>query len=204
MKVLEDPATTESPINILDVGCGTGIIGIALADQLLDATVDAIDIDPVAVETALENSRLVLDESEQKCYNVMLCSAATYDPSSSQQQNHSTKYDIVVSNPPYIPRHDMNTLDPDVVSYESDSALCGGDDGLDVIRTIIEKLPDWCHSGSVCWMEVDTSHPKLIQEMLAESHDDGDNDTNFLSPVLFHSSHMDMFGRDRFVKLVVR
>jgi len=131
-------------------------------------------------------------------------SSSSSSSSSSQQRNHSTKYDIVVSNPPYIPRHDMNTLEPDVISYESDGALCGGDDGLDVIRTIIEKLPDWCHSGSVCWMEVDTSHPKLIQEMLAESHDDGDNDTNFLSPVLFHSSHMDMFGRDRFVKLVVR
>ena len=202
MKVLEDPATTESPINILDVGCGTGIIGIALADKLLDASVDAIDIDPVAVETSLENSRLVLDESEQKCYNVMLCSAATYDPSSSsRQRKHSTKYDIVVSNPPYIPRHDMSTLDPDVVRYESDGALCGGDDGLDVVRMIIEKLPDWCHSGSVCWMEVDTSHPKLIQEMLAELESDGEG---YASPVLFHSAHKDMFGRDRFVKLVVR
>jgi release factor glutamine methyltransferase len=209
MKVLEDPATTESPISILDVGCGTGVIGLALAHRHLDATVDAIDIDPVAVTTSIENSRrILLDPTEQKCYHVSLSCASTYNP--------THKYDIIVSNPPYIPRRDMATLSADVVRYESDGALCGGDDGMDVIRTIIRRLPDWCHPGGVCWMEVDPSHPKLIQKMLEkhekdfEEHRSSDDDDVFgdddASPpiVFFDSSHNDMFGCDRFVKLVVR
>jgi release factor glutamine methyltransferase len=179
--------TTESPIHILDVGAGTGIIGIALADRLPDATVEAIDIEPVAVETSMENAKKILLGKRKDCYKATLVSAQDYDP------DH--RFDIVVSNPPYIPRADMETLSKDVVGFESDDALCGGTDGMDVIRMIIHQLPNWCNSGAVCWMEVDPSHPDLIREWLESSPS--------LS-VNFDSSYKDMFGKDRFVKLSVR
>lgn len=187
MRIVQD--TTESPIHILDVGCGTGVIGLALAEQLPDAFVQAIDIDPVAIETSLENAMIVLGNRDYatSCYQATLCSAQDYDGG-----NH--KFDIVVSNPPYIPKADMETLSRDVVEYESESALCGGDDGMDIVRVICEKLPTWCHPSGICWMEVDPTHPKLLKEWLDENPSIG---------VVFEDSYQDMFGNDRFVKLRV-
>jgi release factor glutamine methyltransferase len=190
MQIVEE--TTESPVHILDCGCGTGVIGIALAEILPDATVEAIDIEPIAIETSIENAQRVLEDQSggigkyPDCYTATLVSANDYKP--------EHPFDIVVSNPPYIPRNDMKTLTDDVTKYESDEALCGGNDGMDVIRTIIRKLPEWCKSEAVCWMEVDPSHPKIIQEWL-DNQDGG--------KVRFESSHKDMFGKDRFVKLRV-
>ena len=208
MKIVEE-TNTESPMRILDVGCGTGVIGISLAQLLPDATVEAIDVEPVAIETSMENSRRVLNDrvdgidKDSDCYKAALCSANDYIP------DHP--FDVVVSNPPYIPRGDMDTLTDDVTQFESDQALCGGTDGLDVIRTIIEKLPQWCNSEAVCWMEVDPSHPKMIEELLSlegkeDSSEDKKSDDELPMQkrrVRFESSHKDMFGKERFVKLKV-
>jgi release factor glutamine methyltransferase len=101
-------------------------------------------------------------------------------------------FDIVVSNPPYIPQTDRGSLSTDVIDFESETALFGGEDGMDVIRTIIRQLSSWCNSGAVCWMEVDPTHPKKIEEWLRKSPD---------LKVHFESSYKDLFGKDRFVKL---
>lgn len=185
MLVVED--TTESPIHILDVGCGTGVIGISLAEKLPDAFVQAIDLEPVAITTSLENADRILGDEDRSSYQAKLCAAQEYDP------DHP--FDIVVSNPPYIPRADMAGLSEDVVKYEDDQALCGGEDGMDVIRTIVHQLPKWCHSGSTCWMEVDPTHPKLLQDWLDAEHE--------ALGVAFEATYQDMFGKDRFVKLRV-
>ena len=180
MKIVEE--TTESPVHILDVGCGTGVIGISLAELLPDATVEAIDVEPIAIETSMENAQRVLKDQSggidkyPDCYTATLISANDYTP------DHP--FDVVVRNPPYIPREDMTYLTDDVSRFESDQALCGGNDGMDVIRTIIRKLPQWCNSEAVCWMEVDPSHPKMIEELLLE-----DNNGEFLGEgVRFESS----------------
>jgi len=199
MKIVEE-TTTESPIRILDVGCGTGVIGISLAKLLPDATVEAIDIEPIAIETSMENAQRVLLKDQTMSgginnnynpdrYKATLTSADDYN-----KPDHP--FDIVVSNPPYIPRKDMTDLTDDVSQYESDRALCGGNDGMDVIRTIIQKLPQWCNSDAVCWMEVDPSHPKMIQGLLEDKNE------NFLG-VRFELSQKDIFGFDRFIKLRV-
>jgi release factor glutamine methyltransferase len=174
------------PVRILDVGCGTGCIGIALAHQ--GAQVTAIDIEPVAVETSWENAQAVLDHPE-RCYRVLLCAAENFTVP------EQMLFDFVVSNPPYIPVRDLAGLEPQVLEYESSTALSDGwsEDGMDVIRTIVNQLPSLVHPDGICWMEVDPSHPQLLQEWLS------DNDK-----VDFVSSHKDMFGRDRFVKLQVR
>jgi release factor glutamine methyltransferase len=186
MKIVEE--TTESPVHILDVGAGTGVIGIALAEKLPHATVEAIDIEPISIEISMDNARRILGNSSQKdCYRATLVSAKDFCP------DHN--FDIVVSNPPYIPQPDMATLSKDVVGFESGNALCGGTDGMDVIRMIVHKLPNWCNSGAVCWMEVDPSHPDLIREWLWKSPSLGVN---------FESSYKDLYGNDRFVKLSVR
>lgn len=206
--------TTESPVHILDVGCGTGVIGISLAEILPDATVEAIDIEPIAIETSMENAQRVLKDQTggidkyPDCFKATLVSANDFIP--------EFPFDVVVSNPPYIPKRDMDGLSDDVARHESERALCGGDDGMDVIRTILQRLPGWCNIDAVCWMEVDPSHPKLIEEFLSSleendgwneiggTDDDGRNLMFSGRKVRFESSHKDMFGKDRFVKLRVR
>jgi release factor glutamine methyltransferase len=177
--------------NILDVGCGTGVIGIALADTIQHSRVVAIDIEPIAVATSLANAKLILGSNFAERYVALECGAADYEPSTDHQ------FDVVVSNPPYIPRDDMSTLSRDVVDYESDRALCGGSDGMDVIRTIVCKWAKvWGNKPtSVCWMEVDPSHPSLLEAWLEEDLGLG---------VSLESTHQDMSGRDRFVKLSFR
>ncbi len=90
----------------------------------------------------------------------------------------------------------MATLSEDVSKYESDKALCGGDDGLDIIRHIVRRLPEWT-SGN-CWMEVDDSHPSLIADWLSP----GSQESVRLG-VECISTYKDFCGRDRFVKLRV-
>jgi release factor glutamine methyltransferase len=190
MKIVEETQnkyTQQLQLRILDVGCGTGVIGIALAEKL-GAKVEAIDIDPAAMATAQENADLILGSHAPSLYCTRLVSAAEYSA--------PHRFDVVVSNPPYIPQADMETLEPNVRLWENEQALCGGVDGMDVIRIIVQKLPYWCDTGAVCWMEVDPSHPKRIQEWLQESPE-------IQQRVRFEASYQDMFGRDRFVKLCV-
>ena len=175
-------ATERTQLRILDVGCGTGAIGISLCHRL-GVRVHAIDIEPIAIEVSNQNAKQILGES-QNAYHAELCNIDNYC---------CTGYDVVVSNPPYIPRRDMDTLAADVLNFESDTALCGGHDGLDVVRMVIDKLPILCKPGGSCWMEVDPSHPTLIQAMLRGN-----------TKVEYHSSYQDLFGKERFVKLVVQ
>jgi release factor glutamine methyltransferase len=85
-------------------------------------------------------------------------------------------FDIVVSNPPYIPAIDMESLTMDVLKYESHEALCGGNDGLDIIRVIVQRLPEWMKGAKsrqkYCWLEVDDSHPRLLEKWLFPGSDE--------------------------------
>jgi release factor glutamine methyltransferase len=220
-------------IRVLDVGCGTGAISIALANIFSDEDVEfvAIDIAEEAIELTKENVKSILaaegrgnegdtDDGDiaagkgttstttaSKKYQVYLSSAAdftnenNYDNSDDTDDNqYKFGFDIVVSNPPYIPNQDMKTLSEDVLDFEDYGALCGGEDGMDVIRDIVKRLPEWCHNRNsnddgVCWMEVDTSQPQLMSEWLKPG-----NNKN----VEFVDGIKDFYGLDRFVKLRIK
>mmetsp|Transcript_17692 Transcript_17692/g.35418 ORF Transcript_17692/g.35418 Transcript_17692/m.35418 type:complete len:430 (+) Transcript_17692:101-1390(+) len=203
-ELIRNRGSTNERIRILDVGCGTGAIGLAIANRYRDEVqVLALDVLPEAVELSNDNAKRFLANhvGEKKghklntIYKAILCSADDYT-NTQEGEVYKMGFDIVVSNPPYIPTKDMTTLSEDVSRYESDKALCGGDDGLDIIRHIVKRLPEWTTGN--CWLEVDDSHPSLIADWLSPGS---------LESARFGvecvSTYKDFCGRDRFVKLRV-
>lgn len=111
---------------IVDVGTGSGAIAVALAHALPSAEVTAIDISSAALVVAKDNAtrNVVADR-------VRFLEGDLLDPVAGEQ------FDIVVSNPPYVPERDRDTLDKEVRNYEPVQALFAGDDGFDVYRRLI-------------------------------------------------------------------
>jgi release factor glutamine methyltransferase len=179
------------PSRILDVGAGTGVIGIALLSQLPTATCDALDINDVAVALANDNANLVLKKNPQR-YQCKLQSFVDFVKSS----RGAGCYDIIVSNPPYIPSKDMADLEPEVVKFEDSLALDGGLDGLDMVRDLI--LNSWGLLNPLgsreLWIEVSNTHPAVIEKWMQTAGPHSD-DFDFIEGIT------DFAGNPRFVRL---
>jgi len=75
-------------------------------------------------------------------------------------------FDLIVSNPPYIPSAEVDELDPVVKDHEDRGALDGGEDGLDLIRVILQYAPMLLKHNGELWMEVDRRHPDMIRGLM--------------------------------------
>lgn len=132
-----------SQLKILDLGTGSGAIIISLLKYFSNALGTAVDISPKALPVAADNafalevaSRLTLLEGD------MFSCVADRD------------FNIIVSNPPYIPKTDMAGLEPDVKDYEPHLALTDEGDGLKYYRTIFSRAGDYLLPGGMAAVEV--------------------------------------------------
>jgi release factor glutamine methyltransferase len=141
----ESPLRQLESAHILDIGTGTGAIGISLLHALRRARCTAIDINPDAVALARENSRAILGISQDHRFVTNCSSFAEFI---AQKENHA-QFDIIVSNPPYIPISDLSTLEPEVIQFEDRRALDGGHDGLQLIVDIIQHAPSLLKSVDI-------------------------------------------------------
>ena len=114
-------------INILDIGTGTGCILLSILKELNFSRGTGIDISSKAIDTAKINSK-----------NLNLCSRTKFKVFDLNKYS-AGKYDLVVSNPPYIPSRDIKNLSKDIINFEPRAALDGGVDGLDLIKKVIYK-----------------------------------------------------------------
>ena len=114
-------------INILDIGTGSGCILLSILKELNFSRGIGIDISPKAVLTAEANSM-----------NLKLFYRSKFKVVDLDKFNIG-KYDLIVSNPPYIPSRDIKNLSKDIINYEPLTALDGGIDGLDLIKKVIYK-----------------------------------------------------------------
>lgn len=117
---------THSPLKILDLGTGSGAVLLSLLREFPNAFGVGVDISPSALKIAARNSAALKLDCE-------LIAGNWLDPI-------DTKFDLIVSNPPYISHAEMETLPTDVTHFDPDLALRGGQDGLDPYRDILSSL----------------------------------------------------------------
>jgi ribosomal protein L3 glutamine methyltransferase len=136
---------------ILDIGTGSGCIAIACAVAFPQAQVDAVDVSPQALEVAGRNVA-----RHQVGDRLRLLQGSVFEPLGAQ------RYDLIVSNPPYVSDAEMQAL-PDEYRHEPDLALRAGSDGLDVVRRILAGAKQHLEPGGVLFVEVGDSDERLQQ-----------------------------------------
>ena len=142
---------------ILDLGCGSGCIGIALGHFLPGSRLTAVDLSPEAVEITKRNIRR----------NGLVRRSAVLEGNILEPPPmRMGEYDLLVSNPPYIRSDEIETLDVSVKDYEPRLALDGGEDGLKFYRSILSRwLSVLSDSGSVI-MEIGEGQSEDVQELM--------------------------------------
>jgi release factor glutamine methyltransferase len=141
---------------VLDIGSGSGCVAIALARSLPGAAVVSVDVSSEALDLARGNAEL-------NSASVDFRLGSLFEPVKGE------RFDLVVSNPPYIPAADIEGLQPEVRDYEPRSALDGGADGLDFYRVIIPAAPDHLVSGGWLLLEVGIEQSAEVMEMFAKN-----------------------------------
>lgn len=132
---------------ILDLCCGSGAIGISLCKLLKDVKVTAADVSSKAVAVARENS--------QNAGVSKLMKFAEGDLFTPLRKGiGSTKFHVIASNPPYVKRAVIPTLQREITEHEPLTALDGGEDGLDFYRRIVAEAPDYLRPGGFLYLEI--------------------------------------------------
>lgn len=171
--VIERARQKVSP-RILDLCCGSGCIGIAAAHEVEDARVTAVDNSDGALRITRENARRL----EVQSRFVAMKADVTANPPASMGQ-----YDILVSNPPYVTRKEMQELDKSVYNFEPHEALYGGVDGLDFYHSICAKWSSLLVPGGIALFECGWKQATDVAAILEENHFTGVGITEDLAGV---------------------
>ena len=140
---------------VLDLCTGSGAAAVALKNERPEIEVHATDISEDALEAAKSNAARLLPEKNICFYHGDLYNALP----------DSLCFSLIVSNPPYIPTHEIETLSPEVQN-EPRIALDGGVSGLEIIGRIIDGAPDYLRNGGTLLMEADPRQARDITALL--------------------------------------
>ncbi|WP_034774045.1 50S ribosomal protein L3 N(5)-glutamine methyltransferase [Pseudidiomarina salinarum] len=146
------PWLQQAPTRILDLCTGSGCIAIACAYAFPEAEVDALDISIDALSVAEQN--IAYHEVEERVIPI---------ESDLYQAIPGQRYDLIVTNPPYVDAEDMADL-PAEFSHEPELGLAAGNDGLDLVRTIMREAPEHLNDQGILICEVGNSMLALIAE----------------------------------------
>ena len=161
-------------LKVLDIGTGSGAIALALAKNRPDWKITAADISQDALDLAMENANnqgQSLSFIKSDCFSEI-----------------SSKYDIIVSNPPYISRVDEAEVGLNVLHSEPHLALFADEDGLAIYRRIAEESKDYLNDGGKIYLEIGYKQGQRVPALFKE---------NF--PEKRVRTLKDQFGQDRMV-----
>jgi len=148
----------EKKISILDIGTGSGCIIVSLLSNLKQSTGTGIDISKKAIFTAKMNASRYKLSNRIKLIN------------KSFENVFDKKFDLIVSNPPYIERKAIKNLSEDIKKYEPRMALDGGKDGLDLIKKVIYKSKGILKIKGTLALEVGNKQIKKVSKILIENN----------------------------------
>jgi release factor glutamine methyltransferase len=131
------------PEQILDIGTGTGAISIALAHLYPDVHIVATDISDKAIRCAREN---IKEYGLTDRIHLLQCSICN---------GVNTRFDLIISNPPYIPSSRLHSVPKSVRDFEPMLAIDGGQDGIQFIKLIIEQTAPYLNPGGIVALEID-------------------------------------------------
>ena len=151
------PAPVPHQLTIVDLCCGSGAVGVALAHALGRIELYAADIDPVAVDCARRNLAAVGGRVYQ---------GDLYAPLPDALRG---QVDILIANAPYVPTEAIGFLPPEARIHEPRVALDGGPDGLDVLRRVTEAAPLWLAPGGSLLFETGESQAPGMVDAVARS-----------------------------------
>lgn len=139
---------------ILDIGTGSGAISLALSKNLKDSKIIGVDISKKAIDLANENKiKLNINNVKFKESDIF--------------SNIDEKFDIIVSNPPYINKEDFEKLD-NKLYYEPQNALYGGEDGLYFYKKIIKNAKNFLNKNGKIYLEIGYNQKDSISNLLEE------------------------------------
>ena len=139
---------------ILDIGTGSGCIIISLLQELKNSKGIAIDISNKALKIAKKNSKINNTYNRIKFIKSSISNIKNF------------KFDLIVSNPPYIARHQLKNLEEDIKNFEPKIALDGGNDGLDVMRKVIYKSRKILKINGMLALEIGNGQYKKVSQIL--------------------------------------
>jgi release factor glutamine methyltransferase len=144
---------------VLDFGTGTGCVALALAAKCPTAQVHALDVSAGALALARRNV-----EAHKLAGRVAFHLGDGFAALPSE-----LRFDLIVSNPPYIPAAEIATLQPEVRDFDPRLALDGGSDGLDFDRRLAAESPAWLGAGGGCFAEFGDGQADAIQGLFTEA-----------------------------------
>ena len=152
------------PSAILDLCTGSGCIAAWAAKTFPDAKITATDLSKDALSVAEEN----FCRHESFPGQVTLLQGDLFEALDAVAGD-CPRFDVILSNPPYIPSSTVDELESEVKDYEPRLALDGGPAGMDLVSRIIEDAPDYLPPGGLLLMEIDDTQEELVREACASS-----------------------------------
>ncbi len=166
------------PSTALDFGTGSGCIAIALAAKCPTAKIIALDISPEALETAKQNAAKNntaerIEFLEGNSLQSLVGRVAPRAPSSESTERRAQSdapypFDLIISNPPYIPSAEIAALDPEVRDFDPRGALDGGADGLDFYRKFALEARQFLKPGGKIMLEFGDGQGESIRKIFEE------------------------------------